>query len=206
MAENRRPTRYLKFFVYLVVVVLVNIAGTTLFTRLDLTRERIYSLSEISKAAHPMGKSRTCDSCHGDRQVCRSEWTFIEDQGSLEPFSGGYDIIGDETRLAVTNLRADSSIEPIEGYDLTDFASWIYLKDRWSAPGNFSVPTPKDKYTDALDRFRALENRLEKLDVLVDGWSPKRQKQYRIARAAALHGYQDPERIEALDGFLSQQQ
>lgn len=41
--------RYLKFAVYCVVIVLVNMAGTTLFFRTDLTRNGIYSLSPESK-------------------------------------------------------------------------------------------------------------------------------------------------------------
>jgi len=41
--------RYIKFIIYLVVVVLVNMAGITLFFRLDLTRNRIYSISETSQ-------------------------------------------------------------------------------------------------------------------------------------------------------------
>jgi ABC-type uncharacterized transport system involved in gliding motility auxiliary subunit len=42
---------YIKFLIYLAVIVLVNIAGLTLFFRIDLTGNRIYSLSDASKAA-----------------------------------------------------------------------------------------------------------------------------------------------------------
>ncbi|MEN8264485.1 MAG: Gldg family protein [Nitrospirota bacterium] len=41
--------RYSKFLIYLVVIVLLNVAGITLFFRLDLTSQKIYSLSEASK-------------------------------------------------------------------------------------------------------------------------------------------------------------
>lgn len=41
--------KYVKFAIYLVVVVLVNLAGLTLVFRLDLTGSNIYSLSDISK-------------------------------------------------------------------------------------------------------------------------------------------------------------
>ncbi len=41
----RRSEKYIKFLIYLVVVVLVNIAGQTLFFRWDLTGNKIYSLS-----------------------------------------------------------------------------------------------------------------------------------------------------------------
>jgi ABC-2 type transport system permease protein len=41
--------RYSKFLLYLVVVVLVNLAASTLFFRIDLTKNRLYSLSPASK-------------------------------------------------------------------------------------------------------------------------------------------------------------
>ena len=45
----RRSEKYIKFLIYLVVVVLINIAGQTLFLRWDLTDNKIYSLSETSQ-------------------------------------------------------------------------------------------------------------------------------------------------------------
>ncbi len=45
----RRSEKYVKFLIYLVVVVLINIAGQTLFFRWDLTGNKIYSLSETSR-------------------------------------------------------------------------------------------------------------------------------------------------------------
>ncbi len=45
----RRSEKYFKFLIYLVVVVLINIAGQTLFFRWDLTGNKIYSLSETSR-------------------------------------------------------------------------------------------------------------------------------------------------------------
>jgi len=51
MAKKNRYNKYYKFGVYLLVVVLLNIAGVTLFVRADLTADNIYSLSEASKNA-----------------------------------------------------------------------------------------------------------------------------------------------------------
>ena len=45
----RRSEKYFKFLIYLVVVVLINVAGQTLFYRWDLTGNKIYSLSETSR-------------------------------------------------------------------------------------------------------------------------------------------------------------
>ncbi|MEJ2283380.1 MAG: Gldg family protein [Desulfobacterales bacterium] len=49
MASGKRSGLYFKFIIYLAVVVLVNVAGITLFLRADLTADSIYSISEASK-------------------------------------------------------------------------------------------------------------------------------------------------------------
>jgi ABC-type uncharacterized transport system involved in gliding motility auxiliary subunit len=49
MLPKKGSEKYLRFLVYLIIVVLVNIAGITLFFRFDLTANRMYSISEASK-------------------------------------------------------------------------------------------------------------------------------------------------------------
>ena len=49
MLGKKGSERYFKFLIYLVIVVLVNAAGITLFYRLDLTANQLYSISEASK-------------------------------------------------------------------------------------------------------------------------------------------------------------
>jgi len=49
MGVKDKSGNVIKFCIYLVVVVLVNVAGITLFFRLDLTANQIYSISEASK-------------------------------------------------------------------------------------------------------------------------------------------------------------
>lgn len=49
MLANKGSEKYIKFLIYLIIVVLVNVAGITLFFRLDLTANKMYSLSEASK-------------------------------------------------------------------------------------------------------------------------------------------------------------
>jgi ABC-type uncharacterized transport system involved in gliding motility auxiliary subunit len=44
-----RSEKYLKLFIYITVIVLVNLAGITLFFRIDLTANRIYSISKVSQ-------------------------------------------------------------------------------------------------------------------------------------------------------------
>jgi ABC-type uncharacterized transport system involved in gliding motility auxiliary subunit len=49
MLRKKGSEKYIKFLVYLIIVVLVNVAGITLFFRLDLTANKMYSISEASK-------------------------------------------------------------------------------------------------------------------------------------------------------------
>ena len=49
MSEKQRFGKYIKFIVYLIVIALVNIAGITLFFRVDLTANKVYSISDASK-------------------------------------------------------------------------------------------------------------------------------------------------------------
>ena len=41
--------KYIKFFVYLTIVVLLNLVGLTLFFRADLTKNKVYSISKASR-------------------------------------------------------------------------------------------------------------------------------------------------------------
>ncbi|HPJ94858.1 MAG TPA: Gldg family protein [Deltaproteobacteria bacterium] len=47
----KTTSRYVKFALYFLVVVLINIVGITLFTRFDLTENKVYSLSNVSREA-----------------------------------------------------------------------------------------------------------------------------------------------------------
>jgi ABC-2 type transport system permease protein len=49
MGIQKRYPKYIKLCIYLVIIVLVNVAGMTLFFRLDLTENKMYSISEASK-------------------------------------------------------------------------------------------------------------------------------------------------------------
>ena len=49
MPGKKRSEKYIKFLIYLIIVVLVNVAGITLFFRMDLTANRMYSISNVSK-------------------------------------------------------------------------------------------------------------------------------------------------------------
>jgi len=49
MDKKASVNKYSRFLIYLIVIVLLNIAGVTLFFRADLTSNKVYSLSDASK-------------------------------------------------------------------------------------------------------------------------------------------------------------
>jgi ABC-type uncharacterized transport system involved in gliding motility auxiliary subunit len=49
MLGIKRSGPYFKFFTYLAIVVLINLAGITMFARFDLTENKVYSISEASR-------------------------------------------------------------------------------------------------------------------------------------------------------------
>ena len=49
MKTKPKYSKYVKFVIYCVVIVLLNIVGVTLFFRIDLTANNIYSISKASQ-------------------------------------------------------------------------------------------------------------------------------------------------------------
>ena len=49
MTFANKPGKYIKFLAYLIIIVLINLAGLTLFFRVDLTHNNIYSISRASQ-------------------------------------------------------------------------------------------------------------------------------------------------------------
>ncbi|MFH1242840.1 MAG: Gldg family protein [Pseudomonadota bacterium] len=46
---RKRSGSYVKFFAYLIIVILINVAAITLFFRWDLTENKVFSISEASQ-------------------------------------------------------------------------------------------------------------------------------------------------------------
>jgi len=109
---------------------------------------------EIEQAAHPFGKARPCDSCHKENQVSISTWEYYGYQGA-EPFEGTYTLLADKTGLYIRGISNTTPIELLEGSQLSDFAPWLFVKDKWSVPGDFSIKTDREKYNDYLGRYDA---------------------------------------------------
>ena len=49
MGVKNKSGNYIRFLAYLTVIVLINLAGMTAFFRMDLTSNKIYSISEASQ-------------------------------------------------------------------------------------------------------------------------------------------------------------
>ncbi|MDD2582247.1 MAG: cytochrome c3 family protein [Desulfuromonadaceae bacterium] len=100
---------------------------------------------QIDKMSHKLGRSRGCDSCHGDplgaqrRQVT---WEY-SDPGAA-PFTGSHTVLADRNGLFIRDMRSDN-IQPETGYALSAFAPWLYLKDKWQVKGDFSLPVICDR-------------------------------------------------------------
>ncbi len=149
---------------------------------------------EIEQAAHPFGKSRTCESCHKEKQVSVSAWEFEDDQGA-EPFSGTHRIIADRQSLRIEGIKNTTPIKLIHGSKMEDFATWIYLKDKWKAPGDFSIKTDKEKYKKSLGLSKEVEKELKYLDALSKSFDKKKLRRYKDLKGAVLHNQEDAKKL-----------
>jgi len=110
---------------------------------------------QMDKMSHKLGKSRSCDSCHGSpdgAQLQQATWEY-SDPGAL-PFTGSHQVFANRSGLFIRGVRGER-IDPERGYSLTAFAPWVYLKDRWQLRGDFSLPVIRDR-----GRYEALRGDL----------------------------------------------
>lgn len=119
---------------------------------------------EIEQAAHPYGRARKCGSCHGQSQTAVSTWQFMDDQGATGQFKGSHRIVADTDGLRIIDLKNTTPIEAARGYKLEDFASWLFFKDRWRVPGDFSISADKAKYRKHLNMSREIETVLKRIE------------------------------------------
>ena len=108
---------------------------------------------QMDKMSHKLGKSRSCDSCHGSldgSQVQKVTWEY-GDPGAL-PFNGSHEVLANSKGLFIKKMQSEK-IELEPGYALSTFAPWVYLKDAWQIQGDFSLPILKDRK--ALESFQA---------------------------------------------------
>lgn len=154
---------------------------------------------EIEQAAHPFGKARDCESCHrSERQIAVSTWRFEDDQGA-EPFDGSHQIVADKDSLRIVGLKNTTPINLLEGARLEDFAPWVYLKDKWVVPGDFSIKTDRAKYLLSLRKFREIEKRLRISERESLTYDKKTLRRYQELRGSILHNHEDEQLIKELN-------
>ncbi len=149
---------------------------------------------QVEQVAHPLGKSRTCGSCHdSEAQVARVTWRYFDSQGA-EPFTGSQRVVAGKNGLHVKDIKATSRIEPMEGGKIENFAAWIRLGDIWKTTGDFSIPKsdPK-KYRDLEQAIRSARTKLERIDRELRHREAKGEdvkklrRRWKEAKAAAAH-------------------
>ena len=99
-------------------------------------------------------------------------------------------------------MRNTSPIKPFEDYNLSDFASWLFLKDKWRIKGDFSIKTDEAKYLLFLEKYQTLTGRLKKLDQNAEHLDRKTRQRYQNVKGAALHNMDDKEIMSHLNAFL----
>lgn len=158
---------------------------------------------EIQQAAHPYGKARKCESCHkkptyNSQQIAVSRWEFIDDQGA-EPFKGGHRIIADKNGLKIADMKNTTPIKLLKGYKLEDFASWIFFKDKWQIPGDFSIKAEQEKYNKYLDIANKIDDEIRIIDNYIKKKDKKIQKRFKELKGIILHNQEGA--IESIREF-----
>jgi len=149
---------------------------------------------QVEQVAHPLGKSRTCGSCHdGAAQTAKVAWKFFDTQGA-EPFTGSQKVVADRNGLHVKDIKATSSITLMEGGKIENFAAWMKLGDIWKTSGDFSIPKSDPvKYRkleagirDAMRKLDAEDRELKRREANGDDMK-KLRRRWKEAKAAAVH-------------------
>jgi hypothetical protein len=149
---------------------------------------------QVEQVAHPLGKSRSCESCHASAsQVAKVTWEYLDSQGA-KPFKGSQKVLADKNGLRIVDIKAMTNIKPLPDGRTENFAAWMHLGDIWKTSGDFSIPKSdpvkyrkleKDiqrsmKKLDAEDR--ELKQREEKDEAV-----KKLRRKWKEAKAAAEH-------------------
>ncbi|NOZ59994.1 MAG: cytochrome C [Euryarchaeota archaeon] len=125
---------------------------------------------QMDKMSHAIRKeARDCESCHAStEQGFYAKWKFT-DQGA-EPFEGEHRIVANSSGLYALGLRNTTPIVTKKGWSIADLAPWYYLRDKFYARGDYSLPEVEEaKYAAAraeaesfLEEYAALEQRLSR--------------------------------------------
>ncbi len=143
---------------------------------------------EIEQASHPYGKARSCGSCHrpGGVQISTSNWQFEEDQGAL-PFKGTHRIVADKNGIRIEDLKNTTPIVPLQGAKLADFAAWIYMKDKWKAPGDFSIKNDPPEYRKILGASVRVDREMRRMKTASKHFGKEKLIRFRRLKESVFH-------------------
>jgi hypothetical protein len=163
---------------------------------------RYFAWLQVEQVAHPLGKSRSCRSCHRSRtQVAHVTWKYFDTQGA-EPFTGSQRIVADKNGIHVKDIKATSKLILMEGGKIENFAAWMKLGDIWKTSGDFAVPKSDPvKYRnlnkgirDVLARLGVIDKQLKVREARGENVK-KLRRRWKEAKAAAMH---EPESSKAM--------
>jgi hypothetical protein len=161
---------------------------------------------QVEEVAHPLGKSRTCGSCHDSTvQIAKVKWRYFDSQGA-EPFTGSQKVVADSNGLYVKAIKATSKIALMPEGKTENFAAWMHLGEIWKTSGDFSIPKSDpvkyralDKGTlDALARLDAIAKKLNAKEAKGEDVK-KLRRRWKEAKAAAVH---EPGALKQMFGEL----
>ncbi|MEO5358004.1 MAG: cytochrome c3 family protein [Nitrospirae bacterium YQR-1] len=153
---------------------------------------------QFDQAAHPFGRARGCNSCHAKAQLSGSTWEFFDNYGAY-PFTGSHTIRADETGLRIEQIQNTSAIELMEGAKPEDFASWLYLKDKWQMPGDFSIKAEAESYAKYLKISDETDRKVKNLKDASGRLDNITRKHIKLKIGVALHNLDES---AALDVFF----
>lgn len=163
---------------------------------------------QVEQVAHPLGKSRTCESCHAsETQTADVTWYYFDSQGA-EPFNGSQKVVADKDGLRVKDIKATSQIVLLPGGKSEYFAAWRYLGDIWNTSGDYSIPKADPAKYRTLDKaLREAMTRLDAVDKQLKAREAKGEdvkklrRRWKEAKAAAVHEPGSVLLQELLEGF-----
>jgi len=162
---------------------------------------------QVEQVAHPLGKSRTCESCHAStEQASRVTWHYFDSQGA-EPFDGSQKVVAGRNGLHIKDIKVMSKIVPMPDGKTQYFAAWLHLGDIWKTGGDFSIPkSDPAKYRGLNQDLRDVHAKLTMLDFDLKtketrGENVKKlRRRWKSAKSAAAH---DPASARKLLNELS---
>lgn len=152
---------------------------------------------QLEAVGHPLGRSRTCGSCHDSTtQTAHADWEYLNYAGA-EPFTGRQDVVADKNGLRVVGIKETSTMVLTCEVEPWDFAAWMYLRDIWHVNGEFSIPEADPlKYNTERQNDAVFAAGLRKLEAglakLPPSGKPREELDRRIKKLRGI-GAHDPQ-------------